>query len=383
MAGERILLVDDDDQVRAALSHHLTLRGFQVKQARDGMQALGTLLESTPQLVISDLTMPYVNGLELGRRLRNNQKTARVPIILLATPQQAQQAAVGVSPSVDEYVPKPVNPAVLVEKVEMLLLRGRAGGSGSGAPRGKVVLFMRGKGGVGATTLAVNVALRLAAPGTLRVGMMDLNLEYGNVALLLGVSPTRTLADLPQVRIMELDDTMFAQYLTLHPSGLRLLAAPDATEKAGLVSVPTVEEALFRLRALVDYVLVDTPAAFTKPLLAALDAAAVIYVITIPHLASLAGTAACLTVLRKLQVPPERIHLVVNHTAPHGLRDDYVARSLGRPPDATIPYTPALYDQASVGRALADVVSIGSPGAVAMQQLAIRTTDLAPIAARR
>ena len=95
MAGEKILCADDDRDLLNLVSTLLTGRGYRVQTVTDGVQALRLVPLYRPDLVITDFDMPYINGLELARRLREHRTTARIPIILLSGHASADDVLAG------------------------------------------------------------------------------------------------------------------------------------------------------------------------------------------------------------------------------------------------------------------------------------------------
>ena len=215
--------------------------------------------------MITDVNMPNMNGFELTRRLRADHRTARIPVVMLSARKQADDVLTGYAEGADEYIPKPVEMAVLSAKIEVLVKRFRALHGEATTKRGvNVILFVHGKGGVGCTTLAVNSAVALAATTIYRVALLDLNLEFGNAPMLMNLQPDRTLAHLAGEAKEQVDDATFERYLVQDRTGVTVLAGCDAPEHAELVTVPAVQQALDRLRAQSDYVVVDAPASFSQ-----------------------------------------------------------------------------------------------------------------------
>ena len=379
MAGERILFVDDEEQIRKLLSTWLTRHGYEVTVATDGWEALKAIRTKAPNLVITDVNMPNMNGLELTRRLRADHRTARIPVIMLSARKQADDVLTGYAEGADEYIPKPVEMAVLAAKVEVLIRRFATTRGGDAAVKrgGNVVLFVRGKGGVGCTTLAVNSAVALAATTIYRVTLLDLNLEFGNAPMLMNLTSPRTLADLAEDAHVELDETTFGKYLEQDRSGVRVLAGSDVPERAELVTVPAVQLAIDHLQKQSDYVLVDTPASFSQQVLAALDVADAAVIVTAAHLPALKATKQALEVLGKLSYPVERTVLVVNRTSSAGVEMDHVARFFNRKPDIVVPYTEACDDAADRGRPLT-ILHPDSAASKAIRDLAARIAVAAP-----
>ncbi|MEP7003080.1 MAG: response regulator [Chloroflexota bacterium] len=381
MAGERVLFVDDEGQIRKLVQTYLQKHGYIVTTAEDGYEALREIRKQRPHLLITDVSMPNLNGLELCRRLRSEAATARLPIIMMSARKQADDILAGYAQGADEYIAKPVELAVLATKIELLLRRTAeqgASGGGSTATRGRVCVFLHGKGGVGTTTLAVNGAIALASTMIYRVTMLDLALEFANCAMLMDLKPPRTLADLAEVLIADMNDDLFDLFVASHSSGVRLVTGAESPELAELVAVPAVHHALERLRATSDYVLVDCAASFTQHTLAAIDAADIIVVVTTGHLASMKAALDIMRVLDKLKIPKERILLCLNRTTASGLAVEQVTRFFGHKPEVVVPFTPPFDDAADEGKPLV-MTAPQNVGSVVMRDLAAQITVAAPV----
>ncbi|HET8568810.1 MAG TPA: response regulator [Candidatus Limnocylindria bacterium] len=381
MAGEKIVFADDEEQIRKLVTAFLQRRGYVVQVAADGMEALRLVREDLPHLVITDVNMPYMNGLELTRRLRENHKTSRVPIVMLSARKQAEDILSGYQVGADDYVPKPVEMAVLAAKVETLLRRTQAlAAAQTPARQGNVVVFLHGKGGVGATTLGANLAVALRSGGTYRSAVVDLNTEFPNAAMLFDLKPERTLADVSEGGIADLDEATFGRLVATHQaSGVELITASDRPETSELVSLTVMQQALDRMRSRADYVVIDTPPSFTQMTLAAVDASDLAVVVTSAHLPSLKAALDCFFVLAKLQYPRERTLLVLNRTSGRGLDFDQVQQFFGRKPDIVVANTPLFDDAADQGKPLVQAAP-DSAGAQSVRELAGRVTAAAPIA---
>jgi len=349
LSADRILLVDDEEQIRKLLETSLQRRGYDVVTASDGIEALRQIRGKMPDLIVTDVNMPNMNGFELTRRLRADHRTARVPIVMLSARKQADDILTGYAEGADEYIAKPVEMAVLAAKIEVLIKRMKAT-AGEVARRGRVLVFLRGKGGSGATTLAVNTAIALAETKMYKTAVLDLCLEFGNVASHLNLRPQHTLADLAESQLDQLDDATFATFIAQDRSGVQVCVGSDTPERAELVTVTAVQQSIERLRRGSDYLMVDTPPSFTQQTLAAIDTADGATVVTEPHVASMKAARDCLTVLDKLSFPKERTLFVVNRTTQGGLDTDEVSRFFNRRPDIVVPFTPAFDDSADRGR---------------------------------
>jgi pilus assembly protein CpaE len=380
VAGERVLFVDDEGQIRKLVQTFLTKHGYVVATANDGFEALREIKRQKPHLLITDVSMPNLNGLELCRRLRSEAATARLPVIMLSARKQADDILAGYAQGADEYVAKPVELAVLAAKVELLLRRVRAADVVAGAPtaQGRVCVVLHGKGGVGATTLAVNGALALASTMIYRVSVLDLSLEFANAGMLMDLKPNQTLADLSSVRIEDMSEDLFELFVSRHASGVRLVTGSERPEHAELVTVPAVHHAIDRLKATSDYVLLDTAATFTQHTLAAIDSADLLAVVTSAHLASLKSALDLLSVFDKLGIPKAKTLLVLNRITEAGLQTDQVTRFFGRKPDVIIPFAASFDDAADSGKPLVSSTP-SNVGAMSVRDFAAQITVAAPV----
>src|SRR6202165_4923946 len=167
--------------------------GYRVRKASDGIEALQLVREQVPDLIITDVRMPELNGIELTTRLRSHHRTAGVPILMFSDMGAAPDALAGYAAGSDDYLPKPFELTILGAKIQSMLRR--SAGTTAKANRGKVVLFAHAKGGVGTTSLAVNMAVLLAAQSTRPVGLLDLDVEFGDSGGYLKLHPSQTLRD--------------------------------------------------------------------------------------------------------------------------------------------------------------------------------------------
>jgi DNA-binding response OmpR family regulator len=116
-----ILVVDDDPVIQKLLSVNFEMEGYNVVTAGDGVEGLARVDEFHPDLVLLDVMMPRMDGLEVVRRLKSEQRTAGIPVILLSAKAQSTDVAGGIEAGADDYVTKPFDPLELLDKVAQLL----------------------------------------------------------------------------------------------------------------------------------------------------------------------------------------------------------------------------------------------------------------------
>jgi len=121
---QRVLVVDDEPQILDVVTKYLTREGFQVSMARDGEEALATFNASKPDLVVLDLMLPKLDGLEVFKRLRNK---SAVPVIMLTAKGEETDRVVGLELGADDYITKPFSPRELVARVKAVLRRASTG----------------------------------------------------------------------------------------------------------------------------------------------------------------------------------------------------------------------------------------------------------------
>jgi diguanylate cyclase (GGDEF)-like protein len=125
MAGEAVLVVDDDPFIARLLEIELKAAGYDVRVANDGMTALGLAQERSPDLVLADVMMPSMDGFELARRLRQDPRTAAVSIIMLTARGLSADKLEGFAIGADDYIVKPFDTPELLARIRGVLRRAR------------------------------------------------------------------------------------------------------------------------------------------------------------------------------------------------------------------------------------------------------------------
>ena len=178
---------------------------------------------------------------------------------------------------------------------------------------GRVLTVFSTKGGVGKSVLSTNLAVALAKITGKRVAMLDLDLEFGDVGIMLGLKPQHTLFDAVQA-FDRLDAEMLLGLMQTHESGVKVMLAPVRPEDAESISAARVAHVLKMMRDNFDYVVVDTSPSFSDAVLAALDRSESIFVITTMDVASIKNTRISIQKLRQLGFENGRVNLVLNRS---------------------------------------------------------------------
>ena len=301
-------------------------------------RAAGRLAREKAELVTVGLSPDFDRGLAALAAIRS-----AVPAKLLAVGPAGESKAVlrALRQGADDYVDE----ADVEVDLEAALARLAVSGGARDEP-GRAIAVVGPSGGVGSSTLAANLAAALAKAGGKGVGLVDMKLESGDLAALLDLKPTFTLADLCQ-NVARMDKEMFERSLVRHPSGVQLLAPPRLPGDARLVSADGVRLALDLACTLFPQVVVDVDHTYRDEQAQALRRADIILLLFRLDFTALRNAKRMLEHLERLEVEPEKIRLVVNRFGqPKEVPAAKAAEALGK---AIYHYVPD--DSRSVNRA--------------------------------
>jgi pilus assembly protein CpaE len=357
----RLLLVSPDASERRRLRKHLEGRGHRVDLARDGVEAWHQLRRNLPDAVVTEVVMPHMDGRELTRTIRRNPATRDLPVMLVAHPGNP-----GLPPDVtsgrdaaDEVLslPPPVDGDVVEARLQALVGRLAGGRDLQPVACGRLVAVTSAKGGSGVSTITAALAVALAAPGERSVVAIDLDLEYGDLPMLLDVPHAAGVDELIAALALGGEAVAPEDHLARHHSGLRVLGSPRTPVDALKVDEAGITHLFSRLRALHDLLVVDVPPGFGDPALVALTRADRIVVVVVPEVTALVRTVTLLGILRSLDVPDERLLFVFNRTVDSvALPRDRVERFLERPLLIDLPHDLGLLHRATTaGKPVVDL----------------------------
>ena len=257
MSG-RILIVDDEPNMLRLGEYALKTAGYETLTAETGMKALKLVQTERPDLVILDLMLPDVSGMEVCQQLRAKPETADLPIIMLSARGRVSDKVSGLKAGADEYVTKPVDWDEMVARVSALLERTRRLRTAQPAKLGKVIGFIGAKGGVGTTTVALNVASILAAQKkTVIVG--EIRSGYGTLSQQLNLAPVKNLTNLLKLGPRQMSEQELSMALTTFPSGLAVLFGPQKVDQFNEVDPAQANALTTGLTRLADFLIVDLP----------------------------------------------------------------------------------------------------------------------------
>lgn len=208
--------------------------------------------------------------------------------------------------------------------------------------QGKIITVFAAKGGCGKTTLSVNLGVALSAGTSKRVCLVDLDLEFGDVAMSMHLDPVRTIVDAVSMA-GHIDTVGAASLLTHYQQGLEVLLAPVTPSDAEKVPPSLARELLTVLAGMFDYVVVDTPAQLSEHVLTAFDVSDEHVLLTTLDVLAVKNLRVTLDMLDMLNYPKQIRSVVLNRSdSKVGLSLDDVAKVMGSPVAAQIPSSRAV-----------------------------------------
>ena len=317
----KVLVVDDDLNIQRVLVFVLKQEGYEVLVASDGAAGVEMALEAKPDLILMDVAMPKLDGYAATQQIRATEKGGRVPIIMLTAEAEVEQRVKGLRAGADDDIVKPFHPLELMARIKALLARGgpTTKTSAEAPTLGRICLFYPAKGGVGTTTIALNTAIALARELKRRTGLIDANLQFGDLRVFLDLGlDTPSLVNAMDEPDLDLD--LFRKLIVRHRSGIDLLLAPPTPASADIVverqqqSPALLSSILGLARRLFDYTFVDMSQAIDDFNLQLFDEADVIYVVMTADLSCLKNVPLVLETMESLGYEKGKVQLVLNRS---------------------------------------------------------------------
>lgn len=373
------VLIDPNERSARALRDALELAEVEVVgQAGYGLDALATAFKREPDLVLVRVGEPFARPGQILQRLR--EAFPDKPVLAYSGAADPALVRRAMAAGATDWLQQPVTPESLGAKlreaarvVERRAVMRRHGGLG--LEGGKVITVLGAQGGVGKTTIAVNLAVAIAAIEAAPVVLVDTDAQFGDVALALDLKGVPTTADVAP-RLPELDAATLQEYLADSGYGVSVLPAPCRPGFSSSLTPQQLAGLVGLLRQKYDYVVLDTNGAFDETLAAAVRLSHPSVLVTVPDRTGLNSAGLALRSLRDLLGDqPGRMHLVLNRLGMrNGVPIEDAAMALGREPGSVVP------ESKLMTRALQRGCPVyawqpASPAARAIHELALRLTD--------
>jgi pilus assembly protein CpaE len=289
-----------------ALANHPELE--LVGAAERVVDAAGALAGGHLQCVLHATNSPSLPADELA----TIREHTRAPVVVLASGEASALLDEALDSDVADVLLLPQMTENVVFAIKKAAHAGRrVVASSSSAKRGKIVTVFSPKGGTGKTVIATNLASALAKYEKKRALLLDLDLQFGDAAIMLGLEPEKTIYDFV-VAPGELDAEKLSGYVTKHPAGLDILPAPLRPEDAELVTEAKLGRLLEVAREAYDVIVVDTSPFFHGPMLATLDRTDELLLVCGLDVPTIKNVRLSLQTLELLSFPTQKVRIVLN-----------------------------------------------------------------------
>jgi pilus assembly protein CpaE len=345
-----ILLVDSDQSSADAIASALRSSGHDVALTHDNREAREGL--AGRRLLIISAQRQRARRLELLREVRGDLATAAFPVLVIVGPEVAEERVSWFEAGADDVLVRPFDPRELEARVDALLVRyvksqELSTGEDAVGPAHHLIAFVGAKGGVGTTTVAVNVARAMAEIRPDGVAIVDTDIQRGQVATHLDLTPRTNVADLAEDDQALAQPEMLDQYLVRHASGLAVLASPGTPDMEGVVGGEALRKVLTLLGQKREIVVVDAGSRIDERLNTTLEVADEVVFVMAPDIASLRAMKSLVQSLGHAGAAVSRTTFVLNHQYQQELlKRPAVENVLGARLGFELPYDSVLYQKA-------------------------------------
>lgn len=312
----KVVVVDDSRDTVDNIVTLLSISGRNIEvvgTANGGRDGVKVVQKMQPDIVLMDINMPDLDGLTATGILTASQPDLGVIIMSVQGEQEYLKKAM--SAGAREYLVKPFTSDELILSIEKTYELQNKRKHGSRSPdqviQSRIFSIFSTKGGVGKTTIACNLAVALARTTKKRVALVDLDLQFGDVAVMMNLSVKNTLYDLVK-DLKNVDGDIVNDYLTTHFTGVHVLPAPVKPEYAEFIDAKQVEKVLSLLAGNYHYIIIDLPAALSEVVLSALDTSERILVVSTLDLPTIKNVKVGLDLMESIKYPREKLHVVLN-----------------------------------------------------------------------
>lgn len=313
----KIIIVDDIEETRKNIKTLLAFeKGIEVVgEAGNGKEAVTLIKEVKPDIVLMDINMPIMDGIKATEEI--SLTIPETTIIIMSVQGEQEYLKKAMSAGAREFLNKPFSSEDLIriiQKAYFMELKRRENFSASIVKeeiKSKVITVFSTKGGVGKTTIASNLAVSIARTTKKKVALVDLDLQFGDIAIMLNLSVKNTISDIIK-DFGKLNAELMDEYLVSHFTGVRVLPAPIKPEYAEYITSAHVEKIIATLKENYHYIIVDTSANFHETVLTALDMSDNILMVSTLDLPTIKNIKAGLDVMGSLHYNDEKIKIILN-----------------------------------------------------------------------
>ena len=349
----RVLIVDDLPETRENVRKLLQFEADVevIGQAGTGEDAIVMAQEHSPDIILMDINMPGIDGIQASQRI--SELAPRAQIIIMSVQSDSDYLRRAMLAGARDFLTKPFGgdelvaavrrvykkrPAIATAPLTPVGVPGGPGQAGAGVQQheGFVISVFSPKGGAGCSTIAVNLSVALAKRNQ-RTLLVDGSLQFGDVAVMLNLKQMTSVVDLIE-RSNEIDNELIESVVQLHRSGLSVLLSPPRPEMADMVTDDRVKDLLEAFRRMYDFIIIDTSSYLSDKVLTMLDLSDRIVLVTQQSLPDLKNVSRFYDLAENLEYEQDKTWLVVNRASnKQGISVKDISSALKRPVTMVIP----------------------------------------------
>ncbi len=338
MSEKKILIVDPDGASRNFIARNLMAQNYVVIQAGSGKEGLISAWRDRPDLIVIDPTIPDLRGEELSVKLRQDARTASIPIVALSSDPSVMRIKSCLDAGFNEYITKSGQAVANLNETVNRLFGITAATARQG---GLLVVFTSAKGGAGTSSLCANIAMNICQnQPEARVAVVDMVLPIGSIAPLVGYEGKQNIVTISDIPPLEMSPDYFKKELAEIPSWqFNLLAGSPDPESSNHMNVARIWDVVAGVKSAFDYVLVDLGRSLSKISLPLIQHADLITLVVSTDMSSVSMTKILLEYLKNKGVQESGIYTILNRAIGlEGVSKPEAEKILGIPVNSAVPY---------------------------------------------
>ncbi|MCJ7691103.1 MAG: response regulator [Clostridiaceae bacterium] len=317
MSKIKIIIADDIEETRNVIKKILTLENdfFEiVGEASNGEEVLKLIPNVKPDIILMDINMPILNGLEATEKITNQFPS--VTVIIMSVQAESEYLKKAMFHGAKEYIIKPFNYEVLVntilttyEKYKNKAIK--AANFEEGQSTAKIITYFSSKGGVGKSILALNSAVALGHEYHKKTLLIDIDLQFGDISMLVNQYAEKTILDVIEDGQLDSYENI-KPYLYEYNENLDILFAPTKPEAAEYIGKDSIEKMMKILKKHYDVIIIDTGINFNDSTLYMLDISEIVLFVATMEIVALKNTKLGLGVMQSLGYDKNKVKLIIN-----------------------------------------------------------------------
>ena len=351
----RVLIVDDVQESRDNVERLLTFESDIdiIGTASRGHEAIEFALAKRPDIILMDVNMPDMDGITATRTIMSHLPA--VGVIMMSVQNEPDVLRRSMTAGAREFLVKPFSLDELLDgirtvhanapRIQVQQIVTQEAGTTPASParqagKGVVICVAGVKGGTGRSMIASNLAVAIRQQSQQRVALIDANIAFGDIGVMMNVSDSKTMLDaVPYLR--QVDSELINNIVVEHGSGVQLLLAPPSPQESEVVTADLVKSLVSVMTSMYDVIIVDTRPSFDDLNLGVFDTADMLLLVVTMDMTAIKDARQFLEVTELLGYPEDRLRLVLNRSNTYsGIPASEIGESLRRPLWARIPDEP-------------------------------------------